>query len=502
MNNNSGGGNRRRPQNSRSNPNVRKPAGAAGKNNKQVQRPTPSPDNRAGRNTKPSNSALNSRRGQAAKQVRKSAPGKKSINRPQQSRTDQSKLTKTEKTAVGTEKKTVKTEKLSAPRALTPPKEPVKPYIRKMRRILLGATTILILVAICVGMSLTVFFKIDEITVEGKTRYDEEDIIAASMINKGDNLLLCDTSQGVEKIQKEFAYIENVDIEKKLFNKINIKVVEAKPSSVVENGGKYIVLSESGKIIEINNKNKYDDIPAILGADLKNVKLASKIQYKDANLKKYLDRIIDAIGKYKIHDIKTIDISNTASIKLIKGTGFEIIIGSFEEIEYKLETASNILSKNVRDNENGTLDVSLASPDGGKSYLKINNSNQNVSEKNSNKNTNSTSSGGGKNTNYTSNAATEESSKEESTGEESPDVSDDAQDDTDDYVSESYDDNTDDVYTDDGYTDDGYTDDGYTDDGYTDDGYTDDGYYDDGYTDDGYYDDGYTDDGYTEDYNY
>ena len=373
------------------------------------------------------------------------------------------------------------------PRIITPPKEPVNPYIKKIRRFLLGAVTILILVAVCVGMSLTVFFKIDEITVEGKTRYDNDKIIAASMINEGDNLLLCNTSPGTKKIQEEFPYIEEVDIQKNLFNKINIKVTEAKPSYVVENNNKYLILSKKGKIIEIDSLNKYDNIPQISGAKLKNVNLSSEIQYEDKNLKKYLDKIMENVSKYKIADIRTIDISDTTSIKLVKSNGFSIILGTFEEIEYKLETAANILSKNVRENLSGTLDVSLASPEGGKSYLKVGEQASVVSSKPS------------KEISKTSQTSKKESSEASDKPEESSEepVPEETSVSEDDYTDDTY---TDDGYTDDTYTDDGYTDDYYTDDTYTDDGYTDDTYTDDGYTDDYYTDDTYTDDGYTDDY--
>ncbi len=256
-------------------------------------------------------------------------------------------------------------------RPLSPPKEPVKPYVRRFRKFILAAVTIVVLLGICVVLSLTVFFKIDEINVEGNTRYELTDIEEASMISKGDNLLLCNTSYGAENIVKKFPYIESVEIEKKLFNKINIKVNEATPSFVIESDGKYIVLAKSGKIIEINDKKTYDDIPAVLGAKLKNVKLCSQIEYEDENLKKYLDKIVELISEYGIKNIRTIDMTDKSNILLIRENGFKINIGNFENLEYKLKTAASILSKNVKDDAKGTLDVGIASAQGGKSYLRL-----------------------------------------------------------------------------------------------------------------------------------
>lgn len=403
---------------------------------------------------------------------------------------------------------------------LAPPRQPKSPYLRKLKRVVLAALTIMALVAICIVLSLTVFFKIDDISVEGKTRYNTDDIIASSLINKGDNLLLCNTSNGIEKIKNDYSFIEEVRIDKKLFNKIVITVKEAHPASIVESDGKYIVLSKSGKIIEIADRKKYD-VPTVLGAKLSDVRLSSNVEYSDENLKKYLDKILNALSKYNIGDIRTVDISNTSYITLIKSNGFKVVIGNFENVDYKLRTAANILKKNVKDTDKGTLDVSLASADGGKSYLRLGDessvtqeSSASPADKNEKKQENSkTESSAGESSAEESQENTETAEVSEDTGESAePEYI--PEDDT----GETYtgDDGTGDDYTGEDYTDDGtgntgedYTDDGTGDTGedYTDDGtgedYTDGGAGDTGedYTDDTGYDDGgedQTDDYYGE----
>lgn len=270
---------------------------------------------------------------------------------------------------------------------LTPAKEPMSQNKRRMKRFLFYAVTLIVLVTICCVLSLTVFFKIDNIEVQGETRYNKDEIISSSCINKGDNLILCSTGNGEEEIEKKFPYIEHADIQKKLFNTIIINITEAKPNSIIESNGKYVVLSESGKIIEVNNEKKYD-VPTVLGTNLDDIKLSSKVKYKDDNIKKYVEQIIDAVKNTEIKNIETIDISNLSKIALIRSNGFKIVIGTPENVEYKLKTAKIIMDKNVRDDDKkGVLDVSLASSNGGKSYLKS--GNEESSENNSSSQNNS-----------------------------------------------------------------------------------------------------------------
>ncbi len=249
-----------------------------------------------------------------------------------------------------------------------PAKEPYSPRKRRLLRILFYGGIMAIVLTIFLILSFTVFFKIDSISVEGDTRYNEENIVASSMIRIGDNFFLCNTSPGENEIWKKFPYIESVRIEKKLFNKIVINVREAVPTSVIESEGKYVLLSESGKIIDISDK-KQEDVPIVMGAKLDDPTLSSSAVYKDKSVEGYVQEILRAAEFYKIGVLKVIDITKLSNISLETKDGLHIIIGSPEKIEHKMMTAAKIMKKDVPKGDVGTLDVSLSAAEGGKSYF-------------------------------------------------------------------------------------------------------------------------------------
>ncbi|MGN0470365.1 MAG: FtsQ-type POTRA domain-containing protein, partial [Acutalibacteraceae bacterium] len=263
-----------------------------------TRKPTPSQQNLQKNNTKH----------QKSKQQR--PPQKKTV---QQRAIPQADVDRQAQEILNKPKKSSRQQDYSKP--LAPAKEPISPYKRKMKRVLFYVITIVILFVVCCVLSLTVFFKIDNIEVQGKTRYDTNDIIASCLINKGDNLILCSTGGGEDKIKNDFPYIEEVSIEKKLFNTIIINVTEAKPTSVIESKGQYVVLGKTGKIIEIDKEKKYS-VPTVLGAELENVKLSSTVKYKDKNVKKYVDDILASVTEAGIKNIETLDISNLSKITL------------------------------------------------------------------------------------------------------------------------------------------------------------------------------------------
>ncbi len=252
---------------------------------------------------------------------------------------------------------------------ITPAKEPESAKKRRVKRIVFYVCTLTAALIVCSMLSLTVFFKIDEIYVEGSTIYAAEDIIAESMIKKDDNLILCNTSPGEKNIVEKFPYVEKADIQKKLFNKIAIKITEAKPASMIKNGDRYYILSKNGKIIEIDTEKKYD-VPMIVGAKLKNTKLCDYAEYENKNVKKYVEDIISLIKKYEIKGISTIDITSLTNISLTKQNGFKLIIGSPENLDYKFNSASSIINENVSENDVGVLDVSVVDESGARSFFK------------------------------------------------------------------------------------------------------------------------------------
>ncbi len=252
---------------------------------------------------------------------------------------------------------------------IPPAREPDSPKKRRRRKMAFYAVTIILSLSLCALLSLTVFFKIDTIVVEGETRYAHAEIIASSMIDPNANFLLCDTSQGAEKIIAKYPYIDSVEIYKQLFNKIVIKVKEAKPTSIVEHKGKYYVLSQKRKIIEINNEKKYQ-VPSILGVKLKSEKLCAYAEYQNENLEKYISEIMKMAEKYKVGSIEVIDVTSPTNIILTRTNGFQILIGSPENLEYKFKTIASVMATDVSEQDVGSLNVSLAGEAGAGSYLK------------------------------------------------------------------------------------------------------------------------------------
>lgn len=87
---------------------------------------------------------------------------------------------------------------------------------------------LLCLVALVVALTagVTVFFRVEAVTVTGNVRYTQEEIIAATGIQAGDNLFALNKNQINERLRQSLPYIGTVMIRRDLPSGITIAVTE------------------------------------------------------------------------------------------------------------------------------------------------------------------------------------------------------------------------------------------------------------------------------------
>ncbi len=225
----------------------------------------------------------------------------------------------------------------------------------------------LIIVGTGLIVSSTTLFKIEDILVEGESRYGDNDIIKSSNIHNGENLFFVKIKKIQETIQYEFPYIGEVEIKKKIPNKVIICVEEKSPIVEIEYNEQYLLVNKNRKIVDITNK-KVDNICLIRGINIENPEKGRNIKFKNEETEFLSEEIINTVKKHEIDKIDLIDISNPMHIYMDYDKRIKLELGSFENLDYKIKTASVILKDKLNDNDKGTLDLTLSCTDN-KSYF-------------------------------------------------------------------------------------------------------------------------------------
>lgn len=151
-------------------------------------------------------------------------------------------------------------DKKSAPKNKKKKKETKKQGI--IKKILKWTTIIIVLVVALVLFIMSPLFNVTEVIVLGNNGVPTETIISLSQIEIGGNIYKT-SKEIIRRRIKENAYIESVEVRRKLPNKIEIEVKERKTSYMLEYGGSYIYINNQGYILEVANEKL--DVPIIEG---------------------------------------------------------------------------------------------------------------------------------------------------------------------------------------------------------------------------------------------
>lgn len=190
-------------------------------------------------------------------------------------------------------------------------------------------------------------FTIKNVQVEGNELISKEQII--SMLKLGsDTNLFKESKYGISKKIKENAYIDTVNVSRKLPSTLVIKVKERKVKYQLEFGSSFAYIDEEGNILEISSK-KAEGIKCISGftTEEENIKDGKRINEKDLYRINVINLIINSATNYSIDNkFSSIDISDEKDYKIYCEVENKTIhFGNESNIDTKILYIKAILEK-------------------------------------------------------------------------------------------------------------------------------------------------------------
>ena len=226
-------------------------------------------------------------------------------------------------------------------------KRPMKKQKRKVRK---GFVVIvfLFLLALLAVLCLTVFFSVSNISVKNAqlTRYTKDQIIKASEIDVGENVITISSSEAEENIKKELPYIGEAEINKKLSGEIEIIVKATEEKYCIRSGDKYYLADKNFKILKEHKKAK-ESLINISGATLENKKIGEILSIKNAEKEETLEKILKKATDNGIK-IDNINLKSLSSIKFQLNSKYEIDFGSVNAIDEKLDSLFKTIKEHIK----------------------------------------------------------------------------------------------------------------------------------------------------------
>lgn len=213
---------------------------------------------------------------------------------------------------------------------------------------------LMVVVAVATVLSCTVLFDLRTITVQGDTRYTAQQVIEASGVVTGVNLMRLNTRKAKAAIESQLPYAETVTISKKFPFDLVIKVMEPTMQAAVQGEGQFTIISGSGKVL--GTTDAAEGMPVFEGLTMTEGENGPTVS--DPEMLARLFAIHQAIEEQGLADVTLIrSLSATESAFVYQGR-VTVYIGSTEELAYKLRFAVYLLQNEIRADEYGQLDAS------------------------------------------------------------------------------------------------------------------------------------------------
>lgn len=239
---------------------------------------------------------------------------------------------------------------------------------KRRRRRLTGWLVFFLIVAVGVGiaLSLTVLFPIREIVATGQSRYTAEQIVAASGIREGDNLLRAGRD-AQQKIQSALPYVGTVSLKRELSGRIILEVQDTAAAACFQSGETYVLTDESHRVLELAGEAPSGVLFVRLAGAVQ-AELGGTLSFSDAAEKELLESLFEWTLPSGLQ-INALDISDPLDITLTIEGKYRAKFGSKANYKEKLEHLKKMLAS-IDVNRQGEIDLKSWTPDRPQSYFR------------------------------------------------------------------------------------------------------------------------------------
>lgn len=233
-------------------------------------------------------------------------------------------------------------------------------------------------------LSFTVFFKIQDVTVVGVDRYAPNDVLEASGVVVGENLLRIRKKEIQTNLLEQFPYMETVTVRRKLSGVVEISVTQARPVAAILQGEEVILISMEGKILERGQLIVPEDVMLVQGINVhalepadflgehrsdafssadteKDGQAAQQKQLADETAEKLrmLQALLKAMQESAFERLTNVDLNDRHNMVIKYENRVILHMGSEADLVDKLKLCKKILDEQIAPDAEGILTPEL-----------------------------------------------------------------------------------------------------------------------------------------------
>lgn len=236
-------------------------------------------------------------------------------------------------------------------------------------RLVLRILTI-VAVAFAFFLGLSIFFKVDTVTVSGCDKYSAWTVAEASGIEEGQNLLFFGEASASSRIIDALPYVKSVRFARTLPGTVTIIIEEAPVAYALQDtAGAWWLVTAQGRVAEQVDAATAGKHTNILGVTLQSPAVGANATAREQAAEESsvtgADRLTAALQIAKhlesnemLGVVASVDVSNLQAIGMWYGTRYQVKLGDIADMDYKIAAVKSAVSE-MSQYQTGILDASF-----------------------------------------------------------------------------------------------------------------------------------------------
>lgn len=212
-------------------------------------------------------------------------------------------------------------------------------------------------------VALLLFFNINKISITGDSVYSSEEVINASEIQIGDNLIFLSKNKINKLVTENLPYVGSVKLKRRLPAHLEIQVTKTDAVFGISQDGFYTLLDRDGKVLETNVEYIGTDKTLLNAGKVVSAVVGEKIVLEDEKTFPRIEEVYETCEKVGLQDITEINITELHNIKVVYQGRITLELGKTDgdRLSKKLAFGKAAIDKqNVEDNQfRGTINLTV-----------------------------------------------------------------------------------------------------------------------------------------------
>ena len=216
------------------------------------------------------------------------------------------------------------------------------------------------LIVVAAIFFISTFFRVSHIEIEGNTHYTDNEIRRAIDIEEGDNLIFFDQFGTLSRVYAKLPYVEVVEIERSLPNKVILKVTESKALAYIMLGDEPWTLDHSCKVLGQATDEELGEMIYIKGIDPGTLYIGEPLTTAD-NDQQTVDLLAETLYQLEARGlysrVESIDFTDPNAVEFQYDGKYLVRLGGPGDTEYKFGMLMSAMSQLLAA-DTGVIDVS------------------------------------------------------------------------------------------------------------------------------------------------